>query len=400
MHSDPNLALAGGRKPVVERIVGGLLPRSFTFRIPFRNVFRARRRSAYTILGMAFALILTVATASSFDSIDYLLDRAFGFLERWDVMAAFEQPFGGDRSAEVRTWAGVRDVQAARFVPAEITFRGGEHEGAITAMSPEATFHGWETLEGDPAPEVLARNELVVAIALANKLGLEVGDSVSIKTPYRDKRTSVRVGAVTDEMLGAPAFISLDEARVIVGTSSNEYNVLYLNVDPRLAQQVKDELFDLRGASTVMVKEDMLRSLLELMEFADFYQTILFAFGFAMAFVVIYNTFTANVVERTREIATMRTIGESNSRLAVMVTIENLLLAVIGLPLGIWLGVQAAQALYSSFSTEAYTLTAVIHTSSVVWLSLSMIGVLLVSEIPPIRRIFKLDLAEATKVME
>jgi putative ABC transport system permease protein len=45
MRSDPNLALAGGRRPLVERFFGWALPKSFTFRIPLRNVFRARRRT-------------------------------------------------------------------------------------------------------------------------------------------------------------------------------------------------------------------------------------------------------------------------------------------------------------------------------------------------------------------
>lgn len=119
-----------------------------------------------------------------------------------------------------------------------------------------------------------------------------------------------------------------------------------------------------------------------------------------MAFVVIYTTFTSNVLERTREIATMRTIGESNSRLAVMVTIENVMIAFVGIPLGVWLGMQAANAIYASFSSEAYSLKATISVMSIVWLSLATLGVLLLSEVPAIRRIFKLDLAEATKVME
>ena len=96
----------------------------------------------------------------------------------------------------------------------------------------------------------------------------------------------------------------------------------------------------------------------------------------------------------------MRTIGEDQAHLASMITMENLFLAVVGLPLGIWLGVRAAQALYSSMSTEAFTLKAVIFPMSIVYVGLSIFLVMLLSEIPPIRRIFRLDLAEATKVME
>lgn len=71
-----------------------------------------------------------------------------------------------------------------------------------------------------------------------------------------------------------------------------------------------------------------------------------------------------------------------------------------GIPVGIVMGLWVANALYKSLSTEAYSLKVVIYTSSYVMIILSILVVLLISEIPPIRRIFKLDLAEATKVIE
>lgn len=400
MRSDPNASLSGGRTPLVERLLGWALPRGFTWRIPVRNVFRAKRRSAYTVLGIAFALVLTVATRASFDSIQVLIDRYLIEGQRWDLMAAYDPPFGGSRLAEIRGWEGVTKVQGALVVPAKLSAGSAAHDGAITAMEPGQTFQLIRTTAGPAAARALADGRAVLSVGLARKLGTGVGATVLVKTPYRDKRAALRVGAISDDALGTPIYVSLDTARDILGTSVVAYNVLYANADPQRSEALKEDLLDLPGAVSVNVKGGMLRSLTDLMQFSNFYQGLLFAFGFAMAFVVIYTTFTSNVLERTREIATMRTIGESNVRLAVMVTVENLLLAVIGIPLGVWLGKAAADAIYASFSSEAYTLSATLTWESVVGLSLATLGVLLLSEIPPILRIFRLDLAEATKVME
>jgi putative ABC transport system permease protein len=400
MRSDPNLALAGGRRPLIERLFGWALPKAFTFRIPLRNVFRARRRTLYTVLGIGFAMVLTVATRASFDSIDSLIQRVFTTGERWDVMAAYDRSFGGERLNEVRTWSGVDNAQGALMVPVEFKSATATHDGAVTAMEPGATFHGFDITAGDRASDTLASGDLVASVGLARKLGVSVGDSVSVKTPYRDDRLTLRVGAISDEPLGASGYLGLAKARELLGTSVVSYNVVYVNVGPTRAEAVKDDLFDLPGAVSVNVKKGMLGSLLQMMEFANFYQGILYVFGWAMAFVVIYTTFTSNVLERTREIATMRTIGESNSRLAVMVTIENVMLALVGIPLGVWLGMQAADAIFASFASEAYSLKASISIASIGSLALATLGVLLISEVPAIRRIFKLDLAEATKVME
>jgi putative ABC transport system permease protein len=400
MRSDPNAAVAGGRVPLVERAFGWAMPRTFTLRIPVRNVFRARRRSAYTVLGIAFAMILTVATQAMFDTMGVLIERVFTTSERWEVLAAYETQFGGERITHVRKWDGVSKAQGALIVPIELKDTSATHEGVLTAMDPSADFHGFTVISGTPAVDTLSRGEMVLAQGLANKLGVRVGDTLSAKTPYRDERIALRVGAISDEPLGVPAFVSMAKARELLGKSSTTYNALYVNVDPRHVQQVKDDLFDLPGASSVTVKSTMLGSLLEMMEFANFYQAILFAFGFAMAFVVIYTTFTSNILERTREIATMRTIGEDNGRLAAMVTVENLILALAGIPLGVWLGIQAAEAMFASFSSESYTLKAAVSPMSILWLSLATLAVLLLSEGPAIRRIFRMDLAESTKVME
>ena len=137
MHADPNKSLAGGRIPLVERLLGPLLPRSFTFRVPLRNIFRARRRSLYTVLGIAFAMVLSVVTIAMFDSMDYLLDRTFERVEQWDVLAVFEQPVGGARIAEVRRMKGVERVQAALIVPVTVRFRDAEEDISLTIMQPD-----------------------------------------------------------------------------------------------------------------------------------------------------------------------------------------------------------------------------------------------------------------------
>ncbi len=400
MHADPNRSLAGGRIPIAERLLSPVLPRSFTVRVPVRNVFRARRRSLYTVLGIAFAMVLSVTTVAMFDSIDHLMDKAFTEVERWDVMAAFSVPFGEARVAEVRRIAGVERVQKAFIMPVTLSARGTDKDVVLTAMAPDADFHGFTPAGGAAPFDALAAGDLVLSASTARQLGLVPGASVAVDSPLVDDPVLMRVGALSDEMLGQPAFVSLDAAAKLIGSQVTEYNALYLDADPRRAERIQDELYDMPGAASVQVKAGLVERLTSMLELMDFFGTVLLAFGSALAFVVVFTTFTANVTERTREIATMRTIGEDNAHLTIMITLENLLLALAALPLGIWLGVKATDALFASFTTESYTLKAYISPGSILRICLLMLLVLLLSEIPPVRRIFRLDLAEATKVME
>ena len=400
MHADPNKSLAGGRIPLVERLFGFLIPRSFTFRLPLRNIFRARRRSLYTVLGIAFAMVLSVVTISMFDSIDFLLNSTFSQVERWDIVVVFDQPVGPGRVAEIRTMRGVNRVQPALVMPIKVSHNGATANVSLTGMSPEADFHGFTNTLGATPSEALAAGNIVLAASTAKKLGVGVGQIVSVDPPPDGDPSSVRIGALSEETLGQPAYVSFETAAEIADESVNRYNALYLASDAAQSNRIQDDLYDMAGTASVQVKAGLVERLKSLMAVTNVFGWVLLGFGSALAFVVVFTTFTANVTERTREIATMRTIGEDNVRLTVMITLENLLLTIAALPLGIWLGIEATNAIFASFETSSYTLKASIYATSVARICVLMLAVVLLSEIPPVRRIFRLDLAEATKVME
>jgi putative ABC transport system permease protein len=400
MHADPNASLTGGHTPLGERLVSPLLPRSLVWRIPFRNVFRSRRRSAYTIIGIALAVLLSVGTIAFFDSINYLLNVHFSKVERWDVSAFFERPFGASLVDEATHWDGVRRVQTVVVVPATLETAIGKHDGPITGVAANSSFHSFEIVSGSRVADTVRAGSLILPDVIARKLGVRVGDAVRVKTPYREGWTTVPVGSISREALGTPIFTGTGRALELTGMSSGARNGMYLDVADSKAAGVKRKLFDLPGVTQVLILTQTEQMVRDMMEFTYVMFALLLAFGFAMAFAVIYNTFTANVLERTREIATMRTIGEDSGHLTVMITIENLLLALVGIPLGIWAGLRFAQWVLSAMSSEEYSMRIVIEPISVASVVAGILVVLLLSEIPPVRRIFRLDLAEATKVME
>jgi len=400
MHSDPNLAVKGGRLPLVEQVFGWAMPKSFSFRVPLRNVFRQRRRSLYTVIGIAFAVLLVFATMAMFDSVNWLLDDYFQITERWDISVGFEQPVSGTQVREIEHWDGVTSIQPALAVPVEVSTARATHEGAVTAMEPVATFHGFDVLKGDDPRTALERNGIMIPKVVAEKLGVGVGDRVTVDTPYRDEDVTLVVRSITNESLGTPMYTSLDTGAELIGSPTRQYNALYLGASPRYEKALKDDLYDLPGAAQVMVKNQVVAMFRDMMSFSYFFFGLLLAFGFLMGFVVIYTTFTANVLERTREIATMRTIGEDTGHLGLMVTLENLFLALPGIPLGLWLGALVAQGMMASLAGETYNFPLVIARETYLYVTVGSIVVLLFSEIPPIRRILRLDLAEATKIIE
>lgn len=400
MRFDPSLAIVKAKTPLIERIFG-FVKFPFTIKIPLRNVFRVKKRSFYTIIGIAFALILTVATWSSFDGIYSLIDTQFNKVERWDILVGFEKNFSNNLIKKVDGFKGVNKVQSSLTLPVKIKANGKEHETVMTAMKPNADFHGFvDIVKGDSSKTALEKDGLIMTPRIADKLKVSVGDTLKVKSPFLNKDRKYKLLSLSDELLGGPVYISYKEGKKLLNTKTNVYNVMYLNVNPKRTDQIREDLFEQSGVAEVMVKRSFLTSIEKLLESSVASFAILLFFAFAIAFVITYNTFTTNILERTREIATMRTIGEDRLHLAASITLENLFLAIVGIPLGVYLGVLASTAMFESLSTEAFHFKAIIYPVSYIYVVGSILIVLLLSEIPPIRRVFKIDLAEATKAIE
>jgi putative ABC transport system permease protein len=401
MRVDSNLVIAKGRTPLIEKAISRFYSLPFLIKIPLRNVFRVKKRSFYTILGISFALILTLATWSFFDAMDWMLSHQINAIEKWDVMAAFSQSFSRNRIHQVESWEGVHRVQAALQIPVKIKAHGQKHETIATALEPAATFRGFDIAEGASAESALKRGGIILTPLVAEKLKVKIGDSVLVETPLlEDRSLKFTLLATSDELMGAPAFISFESGKKLIRAPGDVFNSLYIEVDEDKATEIKKKLYDLSGIVDVMIKKSIIADWQELMGLFYLFMGVLLAFAFSLAFAVVYNTFTTNIMERQRELGTMRTIGEGKGRLAIMITLENLILALAGIPLGIYLGLETAKSMMKSFQSELFSMRVVIYPISYLWVIGSVLLILLLSEIPAIRRVFKLNLAEATKIVE
>jgi putative ABC transport system permease protein len=120
-------------------------------------------------------------------------------------------------------------------------------------------------------------------------------------------------------------------------------------------------------------------------------------FGGAMAFALIFNTISVNIAERSGEYATMRANGLSQRRIGMLITGENLLLTLIGIVPGLVIGYLAAAALMSSYTSDMLQFGLELRPSTFVFAALAMIAVTLLSMIPGIRSVGRLDIAEVVR---
>jgi putative ABC transport system permease protein len=127
-------------------------------------------------------------------------------------------------------------------------------------------------------------------------------------------------------------------------------------------------------------------------EFISFLQYFLLAFGVVALFVgafVIVNSLSITIAQRTRELATLRTLGASRRQVRFSVVIEALAMGIAASVVGLFLGLLLAKGLFKLFDAVGFTLPnsgLVFETRTiVVSLALGIIVTLIASIFPALR---------------
>ena len=396
---DPSIALVKGSIPILERALGLIFRLRTGTKVVLRNIFRNRRRTLTTALGFTFAYIVLLACWALFDGMGYMMKVQFEETERWDVHAVFGAPLSSaqvDPDA-IQGWAGVETVEVVLEMPVTIA-SGTATEGALlTAIDPSTTLHHFR-LSGDKRPDdVLRPGYVLLSTNMAGKLGIGSGDGVDVTVPmvgsYR-----LTADASNEEVMSAGAYVSLSWLRRLSG-NQEVFNALLLKVEDAQRHEVRRRLYELPGMAQVSLKQDIVASWQSLMGLYYVMMGIFLLFALVITGAVIFNTITVNVLERWREIATMRAVGQKQGRLGWMITLENICVGLLSLLPGLALGTAVTYGLFQVFNSSAdFYLPFYIAPTSYLIVALLVFATALLSQIPAVRRVSRMSLAEATKV--
>jgi len=393
MRFDPAIAQVKGHASLLERIVR--LP--LMLRLPVRSVFRVRRRSLTTALGIVFAYILILMVWGLLDSIEFFFTESYEIIERWDVSVSFASIQPPATQETILEWDGVRAAEPILQAPATMKAGSASEDILLTAFDPDQEMHVLQLPEGTTAREALAGGRLVIATGLAKVLGVSEGDRVTLETPFGTEEFIL--GPTTDEMMNAVGYLSIEGAQERLHTLTVPYNGLYLNVDDAQSRQIKLDLYHLPDAAAVQRKADLVTDMRGFMGLFYLLIGIMMAVAVLMAFALLFNAMTVSVLERKREFATMRSLGSGTGRIAALLFAENLILWLVTLAPGLLLGHWMALQVGTAFSADLFTFHIVVAPTTYVIAAAGILLTMLLATLPAIRQVSLLNLAEATKVL-
>lgn len=438
---------AGGRTPIVEKILPFLRSLSLMARLPMRNFIRNPRRSFSTVAGVASALTLVLVAASMLDSSVAAIDFYFKHSMHYSAMASYLNAQSESAIGQIATWKGVRRVEPALMVSGKLVkadksktiliygLRPGDRllsltdlnmlsvpvprDGLMLASSTAARLCVWRggrvrlTLPEKTMPELAElADSRQTSLAQSLMLGYPVSwlntetYSDAVLKPSRallevDMDRLVPISSIAYEPVGDAAYASIDQVRRWFASSMElppkAINTVAIDADPKYMGSIKHKLYNMHDVAAVIVTKEIYDEITEMMKSSRMFFYIMLSFSIALAGIIMFNSTLMNVIERTREIATLRTVGVSIGAVAAMILAENLLAficgTIVGLPFGTWL----AGVFVHMYDSESFSLQLVIFTKTYMIAVIGILLTVLIAQIPGLRYIRKIELARATK---
>lgn len=392
-----------GRVSVIERVVPPLKSVPTRWLMIFRGVGRNWRRSLSTVIGVVLALTLILASWGMIDTVAILLDRQFEEVDLVDATSVFGV---GVDDAAVDAVAGVGGVESAEPVTTlAATAISGDRSYAtqLQAYVDGTVMHGFRTdIESMPADGVLA------GTALADEIGVGVGDRVTVSLTTLDIDFDATLAGFVDEPMGTVLYMEREALIDALATADPSFDAATLT-DPTITtvasvfdpttdhQETIDRIRQVGGVVSVIDNGALAELIDDFMGFFYVFVGVMLLFGGAMAFALIFNTISVNVAERSTEYATMRANGLSGRSIGALITGENVLLTAIGIIPGLIVGYLAASWFMHSYTSDILQFDLELRATTLVLAALAMIVVALLSVIPGIRTVNRLDIASVVR---
>jgi ABC-type antimicrobial peptide transport system permease subunit len=325
--------MRAGREPAWTRCLG----------ITFRNLWRRRTRSLLTMGGIAVGagLIMSLGaiTEGSFQEFTAFARRGGAELVALQADVA-DMSYSVIEERIGRAIAAMPEVEDVSGIVWGVSSGQGMPLIFIIGVDPgDRTILHYRIVEGTC---IHGRREVMLGRTAAEMLKEHVGDALSLPGGIYRVVGIFETGLAFEEGAGV---ITLREAQA---TFEKPHQVSMYQIklrDPSQAEAVRDAI-EARFGKDVTVS--MAATFIE--NRTDFQTTqtmmnAIFALAVVVGGVVVTNTMVMSVMERTREIGTLRAVGWRKARVLYMVLSESLLLSLIAAGMGLLLGLGLTSAL-------------------------------------------------------
>ena len=389
-----------GKRILLEHI-GFLWNRlSFLRKVALRNVFRYHKRLIMMMLGIGGCMALLLTGLGLNDSITSLAERQYTEICTYDASVNFSDDITGQEDAFLSS-CGDGVTGAAFLSSSTVDLATDAYTGSVSLVSVDSfseldglmDFH----LDGVtvPAPE---DGCCIISENVADRYGVSIGDTITL-TRDTTQRLPVKVTGIYENVIYNYVYTTSATVRAAYGEAPKK--VAYLGFAEGADVHATGAV--IQGADDVVaitLTEDMLTRVNSMLDSMKYIVMLVIACAAALDFIVLFNLTNINIIERVREIATIKVLGFNRRETSQYIMRENVVLTVCGGLAGIPLGILLLRYVMSQIKIDMIAFKPLLEPRSyVIAIALAFVFTFSVNLIMK-PRLERINMAEALKSVE
>jgi putative ABC transport system permease protein len=356
-------------------------------------------QAIFTVAGLALATGILIVPSCFRDSVAELLGFQWDVIQRQDMNLGLVEPSNVQVTHLLRQLPGVIAVEPFRGAAARLRF--GHHSRQIGIQGTPANTQHSRVIDAAYHEIPLREDGLVISAKLAEVLGANVGDLLTVEflEGRRRVRTVPLVG-VSEDLTGFAAHIEMRALNRLLG-EGDTMNGASFTIDMARRREFLHALKDIPRVSWVGIKNSLRENFRQTTAASiNLIQKIYSAFAIVVAIGVVYNNARISLAERARELATLRVVGFSEREVGAVLITELTILALIALPLGLFIGSGFATFLVQAINTETVRLPVILTPHNYAFATAIVVAAATASALVVLRRLKQLNLISALKAPE
>ncbi len=347
-----------GKRILLERITFLWERLNFTAKVTARNLFRNKQRFIMTMLGIAGCTGLLIASLGMYNSIGAILSKQYekDAISKYDFQIVFSNtqttPTHSYEFSQAKSDARVESLMLTAMKSMTGSSERSDKKLDVYTLIPEDASMVGEYID--------LRNRLTgekytlddTGAIITEKLAADTKTSVGEQILFTDgdgNTYSVTVSAIAEnytfhyiymtEKVYMAATGKAPDYQYAVGNLSSTFDDADEETLANAKGLLSTDLMKKDGITAVAFTSDTTESIAQITDALSVVILLFFVSALILAFVVLYNLSNINIIERTREIATLKVLGFVDKEVSSYIYRENIFVSLFGILFGVGLGI-------------------------------------------------------------
>lgn len=317
---------------------------SFKYKITARNLFRYKPRMLMTIIGVAGCTGLLVMGFGIRDSLTGISQRQYGNIIRYDLVIQQKDQSTVDQSARLNQLLAGPDVRRHTSIYWGQLNRqlGTDHsQQNVNLIVPQNSqrFNDYMHLQNRHSGQKLqlTNHGVIISEKLAQLTNSRVGSKIRLKDAD-GHWYSFKVAGITEMYMGHFMIMNQHEYQHYFKHPFASNAQLVTLRRPSQLQSFSKRAMNTGAVLGINQNVNNQQTINNTMDSMNHVMVILIGLATLLAAIVIYNLTTINVLERMRELSTIKVLGFFDNEVTMYIYRETIILSMLGILLGYLIG--------------------------------------------------------------